>query len=349
MRLKILIYCLLVWIASTKCVEPYGAKVDSDNKYLVVDGRITQIEDYNKLKLSWSTTYGLASNGQPIDWAEILIFNSKGESGTYSNEGEGNYQLHTEELTGVVGESYYLEIKIDGKLYRSIPEIIPEPSMPDSISVNFKYKEAENELGNVISYYNADVFVHTKINVDGKKQYFKWNADELFSFTEIKCSPLHQPKVCFGKRETNAEEIVIFSGEQLEESYLDNILVGSKRLYQENYVEFLERHYFNVYQYSITKEAHEFWDKLLRISQPNGNIFDLPPAAVRGNIYNVDDEDELILGYFESASVEVARTYTYPFDLKPFTLPTKTSYCRTGICCNCLIIPNTTTERPDYW
>lgn len=349
MRSKLMTYCLLIWVAMSNCVEPYDFRSGEQARHLVVEGRITQLSEYNRLRISWSTRYGTASNGQPIDWAEVTIYDGQGNSTVLFSLGEGEYEI-PEYFEGCIGETYYLEIKLNDKTYRSIPEKMPHVVEPESVTLDVGYKTTENEIGSVIKYPNIDVLVNTRINTGEEKQYLKWKVDEVFSFSELQCGPLHVPKTCFAQRDTDPDLINVFSGEQLGEVYLDQQFVAANRIYEPDWFEYVQTHFFNVYQYSITRESFEYWDKLSRIAQPEGNIFDLPPAAVRGNIYNVDDEDELVLGYFEASSVGIARTLTSPEDLRPFIIENKWRYCRNvRYCCDCLTIQNSFLEEPDYW
>ena len=347
MRLRFLTYCFITWAASTSCVDPYDFKGESRSSFLVVDGRITQLDEYNSLRLSWSTPYGETANLSPVDNAQVKIYNSKGESAFYFNEGDGQYGLSDSSMPGIVGESYYIEISLGNKIYRSVAETMQPPVIPDSVTVGVGYKDELNDIGIIVSYPNIDVFIHTPINQNGNQNYIRWRADEVFSFFEIQCHPLHIPQKCFAGRETSPEKIKIYSGEKLGEGYLADHNVGSKRIL--DWSEFVYRHYFNVYQYSLTKEAYDYWDKLSKIAAPKGDIFDLPPATVIGNIYNVDDEDELVGGYFEAASIGVQRKFVTPGDLRPFNVPPIYEFCDSGICCNCSLIYGANLEQPDYW
>lgn len=73
---------------------------------------------------------------------------------------------------------------------------------------------------------------------------------------------------------------------------------------------FFERNAFEVVQYRISARAYEYWKNINLVGNPSGTIFDVPPATVRANIYNVNNPKERILGYFEVAAADTAYTYT---------------------------------------
>lgn len=54
----------------------------------------------------------------------------------------------------------------------------------------------------------------------------------------------------------------------------------------------------NLQQLSLTEEAHDYLN-LLKIQKNSGNsLFDPPPFEINGNLRNVDDPNEKVLGYF---------------------------------------------------
>jgi hypothetical protein len=53
-----------------------------------------------------------------------------------------------------------------------------------------------------------------------------------------------------------------------------------------------------VRQLALTPEAFLFWNELGKNLQSQGTLFDVQPALTPGNICNVNNEDELVIGYF---------------------------------------------------
>ena len=85
--------------------------------------------------------------------------------------------------------------------------------------------------------------------------------------------------------------------------------------------------------------------------------FKFEPAGIQGNLYFPDLPGKDVLGYFEVAGVDIARTYTLPETMKPLRflnecLPWYVRYDYRNlddICCYCSAIEGYTYERPDYW
>jgi hypothetical protein len=65
--------------------------------------------------------------------------------------------------------------------------------------------------------------------------------------------------------------------------------------------------YLTVVQRSLNRESFDYWNNLKKVSIPAGSIFDAPPGAIRGNVFNVADNTETPLGFFEVAAVDTLR------------------------------------------
>ncbi len=62
-------------------------------------------------------------------------------------------------------------------------------------------------------------------------------------------------------------------------------------------------------QYSLGEEAFHYWNELKKTSQEQGFLFDRQPALLKSNIHNVNDESEIVLGFFTMAGVVEKRAF----------------------------------------
>jgi hypothetical protein len=67
-----------------------------------------------------------------------------------------------------------------------------------------------------------------------------------------------------------------------------------------------------IYQYVIDEEAYYFWKQIERINIDSDRLFSQMPYHVVGNVYNVNDPDEPVLGYFLTAGVSKLRILVEP-------------------------------------
>ncbi len=142
------------------------------------------------------------------------------------------------------------------------------------------------------------------------------------------------------------------------------------------------RYSLNVKQYSLSEESYNYWVELQKATESLGTLFDPQPSIIRGNISNVNDESEVVLGYFDAASIQVERIFVNPNDFERITVPNYYSTCYDSIVspgqiqemvdANWMIVSETTNEagfpaylfsfpicvdcrfagsnvKPDYW
>ena len=69
--------------------------------------------------------------------------------------------------------------------------------------------------------------------------------------------------------------INLFSGIDNSQDELGKYLVYSRLLTP--YIEFNNKHYFSVSQYSLSESTYEYWNKINIVSNPTGSIFDKIP------------------------------------------------------------------------
>jgi hypothetical protein len=76
-----------------------------------------------------------------------------------------------------------------------------------------------------------------------------------------------------------------------------------------------------VKQYSLGQEAFHYWNELKKTSQEQGGLNDRQPALLKSNIQNVNDETEIVLGFFSMAGVVEKRAFAFKpegLDLSPY-------------------------------
>ena len=129
--------------------------------------------------------------------------------------------------------------------------------------------------------------------------------ENIYMVSEIFCGPLDPTNTCYIPDFYDDGNIILLDGRNVRDE-----LTHTQKLTQKSInATFGQKQYFNTLQSSITKEAFEYWQEVDQLSNQVGSIFDVAPAPIRGNIYNVADEDEVVLGYFEAASIDTARVF----------------------------------------
>ncbi len=336
----------------TGCISSYNLEHDTNENLLVVDGKITQEDVQHELTLRRSTAIG-ATDFNAVPGARVSLYDEQGNREEYYEMGNGKYVLEGNVLERTPGKSYYIEIQLsDQKIYRSVLQTMPEVIKPEKLDFKLEEIEELSDLENIIIKRYLSLYINTPVFKGDQNLYFTWRIDHAYSFAELQCHPLKTPVSCYITRKLVNDNLKIFSSEDLAGGILENFRVGSI-LILPNW-EFFEKHFFNVAQHSITKEAYNYWETVKKVAQSTGSIFDTPLAPINGNIYNINDSDDRVLGFFEVSTVDTIRTYTYAVDLEPLSIEDRCNPLiwppwRDSACCNCLEIPDSQLERPGYW
>lgn len=335
--------CLLI-----SCVEVIDFEVERKGGQLVVDGKITNREGQHMLKLSRTSKEERIST--PLSGANITIFDDLGNQEQYTQVEEGEYLLEGLTVKGIDGTTYFIEITLpDGSLYRSQPETMPRLLGSDSVYYEFDTEEELTEAGIIIENEVIRVFTDTSIPNSESPIFLKWDVVEVYKFTQVKdTSPLAgPPPVCYITFYPNPQNILLFNSEELQTNKLEQQLQATRKID----FSFNERHYFTVFQSSITREAYNYWMNVDQVINSTGTIFDVPAATVQGNIFNVNDANEEVLGYFEATAMDTTRFFLLPFDIPFFIVPPCGVNTRNKIplCFDCLQTSNSTREKPDFF
>jgi hypothetical protein len=62
-----------------------------------------------------------------------------------------------------------------------------------------------------------------------------------------------------------------------------------------------------VKQYVVSESTYQFWKTIKANNFEAGGLFDSQPVAVKGNVTNINDESEVVLGNFTVASISEKR------------------------------------------
>ena len=83
-----------------------------------------------------------------------------------------------------------------------------------------------------------------------------------------------------------------------------------------------------VEQMALSQSAFRYWQEQAKNSQSGGSLFDSQPALSLGNICNVDDENELVIGFFSVSGTTDKRVFIE--DVPGLKIQKNPSYCAVG-------------------
>lgn len=313
LRICSIIVVLSVLFAA--CIEKIDPQDFAYQSVLVADGAMTDKSEPYVVRLSRSlplNTEGyLAESG-----AVVSIIDGEGQSYFLRESATGVYQSDPQEIVGVVGFSYMLDIvTVDGRHYQSDPVVLRASPAIDSV-----YFERERRLTDLTGITKDGV----KILVDshdplGSTRYYRYEWTETYEIKVPYPSPYTYDVGNPGDPFVRTDVLAQFCYNSFTGS---NILVATTKQLVEDRVTGLETNYVStddyklrskysilVRQFALDEKGYKFWSELQKTSESLGTLFDPMPYELRGNISNVDDPDEAVLGYFDASAAAEKRLF----------------------------------------
>ena len=332
---KILIFLTLTPVIMVRCIEPFYPDIEEYENVLVVDGLITNENMVYQVKLSRTMQFG-DINKKPVPGAAVQVVDDLGSTYMFREIKSGTYQSYPEEFVGQTGRKYKLLIETsEGNKYESAFEELKQ--IPEIDSIHWQYKEKPStDPDNPVKGIEILVDTHDPEN---KTRYYSWNWLETWEFL----TPYHKdtlPGHCW--KYDSSRVIQIGSTDHLTEDILQNYplyyISGSTNRLSLRYSVLIK-------QYSLTKEAFNYWSRIKETNENTGTLFDPIPTQVTGNVTDLNDPDKPVLGYFQASAVTTGRIFIDRAELIVYKLFVSDGfdYCESEMYTDTLNTP-----RPDY-
>lgn len=351
---------ILIVILLGSCVEKIDFPLNRGVEKLIVSGQINNLDESQFVYLSETTSedrepllsgkyFVLNDLPRPVSGALVVLISDRGERWTYRMVNPGKYELAG--FSGMeAGVAYHIEIAVEGRSYRSDPEVFTEVIGTDNLSYTFDRGIFQNQPETAFITIQTAVTLPEQVG----DYYLRWDVDEAYYWDlTFFPNPFNTgPGDCYVFDFPDPERITLLNGDLLNRPGGISTQIVAERIVDQS---FLSRHYFNIRQTSISKTSYDYWRKIRELVNNTGSVFDTPPAPINGNIKNVNNSDEVVLGYFEVANVNVTRIYTTRADV-PFFIEEVCTYSPTRrlddypiTCLRCSEFKNSTTVTPPWW
>jgi len=304
--------CLL-----TACVERYYPDQDQlKTGTLVINAHLTDEPGYQNIEISRSVTL-IYSSEDPVAGAYAELIREDGEFCEFTQEKPGWYGCNFEEEFLQTGMSYSLHvITPDGKEYESeFDRIRPVPDI-DSIYYEVEGANYESESDSIEGVRFYIDFIYD----DDAYECLRWELTETYEFhnpdmygfildVDFQMKPLPDSsnyKVCYLTNDLPSIHSMTLKsldfGTYIRKpfGFVPNIQMLQKLKH---------KYSLHVKQFSLGEEAFHYWNELKKTSQEQGFLFDRQPALLKSNIHNVNDEQEIILGFFSMSGVTESRGF----------------------------------------
>lgn len=351
-----ILHLVFLLLFAAGCIKEIQLKTETgDLSTLIISGDFTNSNGKHVLQLTQPSPYGVSSFGH-VGGALVTLFDDNGNSAPYTevfNPQGFAYELAANAMPAVPGRAYHIEIVLpDGETYRSEPQVLLPVIPVDTLLVEARTVNRTTGAGVVVQDRLGFVDAQTTIPANETQVFFRWQSDCVYFFPEQPLpGPLPPPtRKCYVTEYLTEQQAVVLSLDNQNGRTIRTPIAG-KRI--DKAFEF--KAFYNVVQKRISADAFDYFDRISKIANPEGTVFDTPPGTLKGNCYNVNNPSRVPLGYFEVAAVDTFRVslngsfFGADFNYAPHCTQDDYYFNRDQECFDCLLLKNSTYERPYYF
>jgi len=297
--LKIISFCVFF----TGCVEPYvPSLIVIDHDLLVIDGFLVG-NDSTFIRLSRTQVIAEDTASQPEPGAFLQI---ESENGNKYLLAEKNKGLYAGPSFGLDPAGQYRLRVITSNAHEYLSDFASMNSSPLLDSVTFEEDFQEEDI-------DFKVFAHDDEN---NSQYYLWAYDETWQYSAALSNYYYQDGQMIGRVDAS---LFYFCWKTMPSNniYLHSTTALSKdivhdfRLYSlpQSDRKFYYGYSVLVKQYSVTKEAFDYWTLTKKNSEALGGLFDPMPSQALSNFRCISHPDEPVIGHFSASTVQKKRLF----------------------------------------
>ncbi len=277
------------------CLDKIDVPLRQETQKMVVEGLITNDPQFVSLKISQTTSFGTSNSVEPLKGAYVEVRSSNSEVTIFRPvpDDVGFYRPSNPLWAGKEGVSYSIFISLpDGRTFQSAAQKMPKAVVVESLDATFQ--EGSNPG------FQASASLKDPADTEN---YYRWTASGfhlrqstgvVLGFGGSRCCN----RCWVLKRETS---INLLSDLLVNGSSIKNRPVFLSPFYA------LGKHFIEVQQFTISKDAFLFWTRYKDQQQRTGSIFDPLPASLTGNVVNTANPQDIALGFFEVSGISRKR------------------------------------------
>ncbi len=279
--------------------------VSSPNSHLVVEGVINSGSDSTIIKLSKTVKLNQQVVQNPVLGAIVTVESDQNTSYPLLDlNSTGNYEAPPLNLAST--QKYRLHIKTTsgGEYVSDFVAVKPTPPI--------------DSIGYIIQNGNVNIYVNTH-DPSNNTRYYRWEYQETWQF--------HSKSQSLWMLDTTTNTIVprpisLYNYNCFGNYASSTILLNSTAklsqdvVYQSPVTQFsinaerIETKYsILIKQYALSSQSFEFYQNIKNNTESLGSIFDAQPTQLIGNIHNVNNTNEPVIGFITVTNVQLKRIF----------------------------------------
>jgi len=313
-RTNIILLVLMPALMVSSCIKPFDPHIDSkDVNKLVVSGQITDRGGDQIVSISMSCPINHLEH-RPLAGCSVRIIDDKDNEFPMGDSGDGNYHVWIDSSYLTAGAAFKIEIVT--------PEGIKITSDFDSIS-ECPPVDSVYFLRKDLPTVDPQVFVkgiQFYCDLDGKNtdsRFYRIEAIETWEYHADYPLEWWYDGVVHHVFPPDYSRFVCWSNVLVKVIYTlstDNLVENKYHLFPLNFVDnhssrLVYGYSLLINQYALSEAAYTYWDQLRINSSEDGGLYNKQPLAIKGNLHNISNPDQDVLGFFGVSSIKSKRIF----------------------------------------
>jgi hypothetical protein len=301
MRSTIYLLLFLITFLTGSCITEFIPETGENQELMIVEGLLTDQKEINTIKLSRSQSLLSKTKGIPYQGCTVIITDDLGNVTRLAEQSDGIYVTDSSSFKGEVGRTYKLTVITNNSgsanfTYESVPvTMLPVPPVDTIYYEKKTYSDGANGLreGAMIWFDSHDPSDQCK--------FYRWDYIETWRFQLPYTVVNSQCWISTHSTDINISNASILAENRITKFPLVYVTPESDRL--------SSRYSLLLNQYSVSEDEFNYWERLKKVTEEVGSLYDITPSFIPGNLRCLEDPSQDVLGYFSVSAKSSKRVY----------------------------------------
>jgi hypothetical protein len=305
---------LILFVFLLGCEKAFDPNIrGSDARKYVVNGGVFAGDSLQTITISQTSAINNPAY-IPVSGCQVIITDDRGNSFPMWDAGNGNYQTIIDQGYLISGTAFKVEITTpDGSILESARDTLLTTAEIESV-----YYELEVHEGNNPDDMTPGVqFFLDMSGSNNDSRNYRWKVYETYEYHSMYAREWYYDGEVHHIVPPDSSTMYCWRTNQIAEIFtlttsnlIENAIVSYPLHFVNNRSVRMEYGYsLLVKQYSLSNAAYVYWDQMRQNSLQGGNLYETQPLAIKGNMQNLSDTDQEVLGFFGASQVVSQRIF----------------------------------------
>lgn len=326
------------------CIDVIDLETDEATEVLIIEGAVYNNGSRPEVRIRQSAAFSKGPEGvqNPVSGAQVSISEVGGDELILTEVESGIYRGGRS--FGNTGKEYQLTVAVNGRQYRSLIEKMPARVPVERLSWTTRTENTNNAAGNQILQKVHILMADALLPEAAGGTFLRYRVFGTYEFRERTTSSNLSPSFCYIEETIDLNNLALIDGREIR----DGRLIEQPILETVLDFRFAFKYCFTVVQQAISNNAYNYWRSVNNEFERTGDIFEAPPARIKGNIFNSEATANDVIGLFSAIATDTAKILVNGLDLDGprdpcniFGRPLPEG------CLNCLVFNNSSLIKPE--